>query len=771
MIAVFFSEELVSRQVTVFNDRLSRSELELESTLVSNGQTVEQQKRVLTLDAGERQPIELQLKMPQVDHRIEIVWKIRLSQNGKAVFSDNHAYAVFPKSKLPPISNIIGLFEPDRQRVAAILQASQIRFQPVEDLAEIGDDIDILIIAPEALNSQPTSGSFVVGKTDPRRGALNRFMDRGGRVLALRQSAYPSGLFDSNLTIQKSTMTFPLRPSHDALSGVQAEDLKFWRGDHLVATNELSRPASGPAVSLVVSGSKPGLANTALLERPSGRGTALHCQLLLIEKFETEPMARLIFGNLLQYLDRWESGPRQTLLIGGDQEYREKLASDLRVRFQEFDSSTFQDDLESASLVICRGGNGLSSDHIDDLRRYVAAGGNLIVHRPDEETFRRLAPGFDLNVEMQSLESAVAKTDNEHALTEAITREDLYWTRKVPGVSWTLQPLAQNAIDGVFGVRFERTGLQRSEIERWDKKGNSVKNTTSGVLFASNGTASQAIDVEEDCLLGIGVLAKGTACEGEFPIVQFSVDGNIVGAAQIQDTQDREYGVVANVKKGRHTITVAFVNDASDDSRGEDRNLEVDCVFVGAIAESDRNLTYLTVPGALAVAKFGKGQVVFDRIRWDTEFQNGQKAARHACSLLTALGASFSTASALTIETEEMTPNEGIPYFNVQGGITYMGSNGYLQTELEVAQAGTYRMELLASGESSEGIFPLVEIHVGDRKIADVQLTTGVWKRYPVTIQLEEGKHDFRLNFVNDHWASTGDRNLELDHVRIYRAQ
>lgn len=41
-----------------------------------------------------------------------------------------------------------------------------------------------------------------------------------------------------------------------------------------------------------------------------------------------------------------------------------------------------------------------------------------------------------------------------------------------------------------------------------------------------------------------------------------------------------------------------------------------------------------------------------------------------------------------------------------------MGCNGYVKTTVQAAESKRYTMELLASGDASEGICPRVEVHV-----------------------------------------------------------
>ena len=145
-----------------------------------------------------------------------------------------------------------------------------------------------------------------------------------------------------------------------------------------------------------------------------------------------------------------------------------------------------------------------------------------------------------------------------------------------------------------------------------------------------------------------------------------------------------------------------------------------------------------------------------------------QGGALYACSLLTALEADFLPRPAVTIECDQMVPQPDMKHYDSRGGIAYMGCNGYIKTPVKVAKAGQYTMELVASGDASEGICPLVEVYLGEKKLGAIQLTTEGWRTYVLGIDLEAGAHEFSLKFVNDHSSPTGDRNLRLDKVVFY---
>jgi hypothetical protein len=65
--------------------------------------------------------------------------------------------------------------------------------------------------------------------------------------------------------------------------------------------------------------------------------------------------------------------------------------------------------------------------------------------------------------------------------------------------------------------------------------------------------------------------------------------------------------------------------------------------------------------------------------------RNARKAARYACSLLTALGGDFESRPSWAIEAETMTPQPTMPHFGVHGSYVTMACSGWVKTPIEVA--------------------------------------------------------------------------------------
>jgi len=751
----FYTGEEVERRIEVFNDVPEGSVLELAWTLSRDGVAIDRGDRRLQLGPGEKQPLEVTLRMPKVDARTGVAWQLSLRRGGQRVFEDRREWSVFPRVLFPALPAKMGIYDPSGV-TKSLLDAGGLRTTSVSDLRQIPSGLDVLVIGAGALQASPR-GVPIIGRAAPEREALSQFLKRGGRALVLRQDAYPEGILDADLTQHASTMTFALRPGHPALRGIEAEDLKFWRGDHLVAVGEPARPANGAAMPIVVSGSAAGIDHAPLLEQRMGRGRIVYSQLLLAEKFNTEPAAARILANLLEYLARPPAESLKTAVAGGSDAYRSHLRG-LGLRFDDLTGKLETADLSGYGLVVCRG----ETPQFGRLRPWIEAGGRLYLHRTAPAPLGQACRELKLDLGMHPCAGPVTRGEGDRPLLGAIAREDLYWLGKHVGIDWDETPRAMNMADRALTKTLEGKNAAAHDVKEWRLEGGLVERQDRGVVFATVGSASKEMDFPAAGDYIVGVLARGTPCFDVYPTVRIAVDGKPLGDVSVTGQWETAC-VLGRIGAGKHTVSVAFINDASDPPR-EDRNLMVDKAFV-ARDDNASGVHFLTSPAALAVARRGDGWIVLDQLRWDTEEQNARKAARLACSLLGELGGDFSPRPGVAIECSRMTPQPGMPFFSNRGGRASLACNGYVQTPIEVAAAGRYWLELVASGTPAAGVYPLVDAAIDGKTIGRIQLASGARRSYFLDVDLPAGKHELRLSFVNDFSANGEDRNLALDKV------
>jgi len=196
-------------------------------------------------------------------------------------------------------------------------------------------------------------GTPVIGRVRPERKTLQDFVSRGGRLAVFHQNAYPEGLFDVQLTDHGSTMTFGSRLGR-IRAFLEDDDLRFWRGDHLVATRELLRPSVGGFRADVLSGSAAGIDHAPVVTQSIGRGFIVFSQLLSVEKYAGEPAAQWSLIAVIESLLYDRPLARKTALVGGDSAYRQYLRG-LGMRFDDLTGRLATADLRQYGLLICRG--------------------------------------------------------------------------------------------------------------------------------------------------------------------------------------------------------------------------------------------------------------------------------------------------------------------------------------------------------------------------------------------------------------------------------
>ena len=173
------------------------------------------------------------------------------------------------------------------------------RVVEARDLARL-PRADILLLAPHALDDLAVAqGPPTVGGGSGARASLADFVRRGGSVVVLEQSRYPKGLLPARLLDRGCTIAFRRTTDPLVFRGTEAEDFRFWRGDHVVARKTIAKPTEGRFLAHVDSGGPDGLVYLPLLEIRDGRGRYLLSQLLIGEKLGKEPLAGLMLENLL----------------------------------------------------------------------------------------------------------------------------------------------------------------------------------------------------------------------------------------------------------------------------------------------------------------------------------------------------------------------------------------------------------------------------------------------------------------------------------------
>jgi hypothetical protein len=650
----FYSGTTVSRRVELFNDTLQdEPQAKFQWTLLDGTKTLARGEQTVALMAGDHKETTFNVDTKSDKLFTQATLRLTLSTRNGEQFRQDYPVQIQRQPVLYRPKNPTYLFDPqgDLKKVWTGKTLNKIEDWNGDGVLVIGPEIgaaasvkgsgeqSLQPLAQGAQNATKTETNNtpqVIGATGNLRAWLEEKVQRGGRVLVLEQGQKANDWLPVPLTDQGSTMTFAQTPSHPALLALTGDDLKFWRGDHLVSHHEPARPANGGAKAIIVSGSGQGISHAPLLEIPSGRGAWMICQMRVVSKLNSEPAAQKLLSGVLRYLDEYSQESGATY-FAGSADLGAKLQA-LGVKYQNLRN---WNDLKFPQVqLLIVGDGGALAQNAAQVQSFVNAGGQVLWHRPSAANFASAQKALKLPVEMQLYSGPALRADDiKNADFQTLSREDLYWVGATPSVAWSAAPLAP-AADAVFVEDFQISGGQTFEAENNAKlEGLYVRAEATGVIFATTGTATYNVNLPPGENYVVQVLASGTPKDGVYPQVRVSLDNQSVGTIQLSGREAKTYTLSFSAKPGAHTLKIEFTNDES--SATEDRNLFVDKFTLGVRVGTPK-VENLTNPGALVRYPQGKGALVLSSVKWDDAGGNGRRASRFASSLLGAMGAQFS---------------------------------------------------------------------------------------------------------------------------------
>ena len=115
-----------------------------------------------------------------------------------------------------------------------------------------------------------------------------------------------------------------------------------------------------------------------------------------------------------------------------------------------------------------------------------------------------------------------------------------------------------------------------------------------------------------------------------------------------------------------------------------------------------------------------------------------------------------------TYEAQAMIHSNGV---SVEGGWN-LQANGYAATN-HAFDAGTQTVTVSAAGQVAQGVWPRMVVRVAGTVIGQADVNTTTWKNYPFTFSPTAGTKEIRVEFTNDVYTGTEDRNLLIDKVVV----
>jgi len=212
----------------------------------------------------------------------------------------------------------------------------------------------------------------------------------------LEQRAYPPDLPALGIKKATSTMAFIRDPRHPLVDGLPADAFKFWRGDHVVVRGEIVRPSRGNHRVVVDCSSGVGLDASALVELYEGSGLVILSQLAIVEKFDTEPMARAMLDRLLARAQTYRDGFSSCAVVTDRATFRE-CVDDLDVEADELNGPLAAAELDGYGTIMASGAVDAVVGAGAVLRSFVQKGGRLVLHGYAPREFVRVAGALGID--------------------------------------------------------------------------------------------------------------------------------------------------------------------------------------------------------------------------------------------------------------------------------------------------------------------------------------------------------------------------------------
>jgi beta-galactosidase len=334
----FRTGEAVEKQIIIINN--SRQAVSCEAAWSLGLPQAVAGAKTVTVQTGQQERIPMRFDLPATVAPGEYELRATVKFGNGETQEDSFAVHVLPPAPPLKASGKMALFDP-KGETGKWLSRMQVRYQPVEATADLSP-YEVLIVGKAALT------------VDGPGPDVRRARD-GLKVLVFEQAA---DVLEKRLGFRVAEyglrQVFRRTPGHPVLAGLDAQNLRDWRGEATILpprlTYELSRRYNGaPAVRwcdievtrVWRSGCRGNVASV-LIEKPArgdflpildggyslqysplmeyreGKGMVLFCQMDVTGRTETDPAAERLAGNLLEYVSAWKPAPTRRAVYVGD---------------------------------------------------------------------------------------------------------------------------------------------------------------------------------------------------------------------------------------------------------------------------------------------------------------------------------------------------------------------------------------------------------------------------------------------------------------------
>ncbi len=260
--------------------------------------------RTFQMERGGRVEWQVDFQVPRVRRRQKGRLILTAERDGKEVFRDEKTIHVVPTGRgpEPDLARGMKLYVLDAHGAAARrLRDRGIHFTPVRSVRGVPEGPNLLVVGRDSVREELSS--------DVR---WQQLALSGARILVLEQQHplhYQSVPADFELSDHDGRVAFIQDTGHPAFDQLGQKDFFCWSGDHRNYERAYRKPTKG-AKSLVQCDY--GLDYSALAECPVGNGLIIVNQLLVGQKLDTDPVARRLFDNLVNYAAEYQPVRKDT---------------------------------------------------------------------------------------------------------------------------------------------------------------------------------------------------------------------------------------------------------------------------------------------------------------------------------------------------------------------------------------------------------------------------------------------------------------------------
>jgi hypothetical protein len=468
-------------------------------------------------------------------------------------------------------------------------------YDPVGKTKNILDQNDIAYTIVDTLTPDSTYDLLIVGYHALKESDIPSVNPSGytGNILVFEQETLAS--FGLSCTDHVSSISFVRSP----FVSVDDTNLQFWQTDNLVSKYDIAKPY-GNYLTILDSGGESGLEYTSLLQHCRKNGVVVFCQLLVTEKYNTEPMAMVLFREIMEYSLEVKWSPQQLEVMGDttfldflNVEYTKGHGDNTVLFVTEVKPSEYQylQSVASAGGVVwLHGLDPAKIEQVFDISFFPLEYRNLpVLVLEDEYTYGLSNQEFYWMGESQRWWTPLLfPAGNAISCNICIPLTDPCIIAKIPygngmfiidTMDWSDQAKSARIVSVILthlGIPIKNPDMI-IQAETMDIEEVTLgERRNSFYAFYTNGYVGTSVYFAASGVYTFRVWGWADIVGNTGAVTDIMIDGVPVGTIEIKDVD--VYEISCYVGKGYHELGIAFTNDFYDPPK--DRNLYIDKVEI-----------------------------------------------------------------------------------------------------------------------------------------------------------------------------------------------